>query len=67
MIDDPDCWAPAYAEAGAGSVTIHVEAAKSRCARCARSARRAPGRIAFNPATAIEPYEDLLTRSTCSC
>src|SRR5438874_6773806 len=26
MIDNPDRWAPAYAEAGAGSVTFHVEA-----------------------------------------
>ena len=29
MIDDPDRWAPAYAEAGAESVTFHVEAAKA--------------------------------------
>ena len=27
MIEDPDRWAPGYAEAGAGSVTFHVEAA----------------------------------------
>ena len=27
MIDVPDRWAPAYAEAGCGSVTFHVEAA----------------------------------------
>src|SRR5580704_14503167 len=27
MIDDPDRWAPAYAEAGASSVTFHAEAA----------------------------------------
>ncbi len=27
MIADPDRWAPAYAEAGAGSVTFHAEAA----------------------------------------
>ena len=26
MIDDPDRWAPAYAEAGARSVTFHAEA-----------------------------------------
>ncbi len=25
MIADPDRWAPAYAEAGAGSITFHVE------------------------------------------
>src|SRR5689334_24344862 len=28
MIEDPDRWAPAYAEAGAGSVTFHAAAAK---------------------------------------
>ena len=28
MIDDPDRWAPAYGEAGAYSVTFHIEAAK---------------------------------------
>ena len=27
MIEDPDRWAPQYVEAGAGSVTFHVEAA----------------------------------------
>jgi ribulose-phosphate 3-epimerase len=27
MIEDPDRWAPGYAEAGAGNVTIHAEAA----------------------------------------
>ena len=27
MIDDPDRWAPGYAEAGAFSVTFHAEAA----------------------------------------
>ena len=26
MIDDPDRWAPSYADAGAGNVTIHAEA-----------------------------------------
>ena len=30
MIEDPDRWAPAYAEAGARSVTFHVEAALRR-------------------------------------
>ena len=29
MIEDPDRWAPAYVEAGAASVTFHVEAAKA--------------------------------------
>ncbi|MFF0576602.1 ribulose-phosphate 3-epimerase [Streptosporangium saharense] len=61
MIDDPDRWAPAYAEAGAGSVTIHVEAARApvRTLRQIRAAGARAG-LALNPATAVEPYEDLL-------
>ncbi|MDR1265449.1 MAG: ribulose-phosphate 3-epimerase, partial [Propionibacteriaceae bacterium] len=29
MIEDPDRWAPGYAEAGAESVTFHLEAARA--------------------------------------
>jgi ribulose-phosphate 3-epimerase len=61
MINDPDRWAPAYAEAGAGSVTFHIEAAKApvRLAREIRS-QGARASMALKPATPIEPYEDLL-------
>ncbi|GAB7007962.1 ribulose-phosphate 3-epimerase [Nocardioides sp. AN3] len=61
MIEDPDRWAPGYAEAGAGSVTFHVEAAKApvRLAREIR-ARGARASMALKPATPIEPYADLL-------
>jgi ribulose-phosphate 3-epimerase len=61
MIEDPDRWAPAYAEAGAGSVTFHVEAAHApvRLARTVRAAGARAG-MALKPATAIEPYADLL-------
>lgn len=61
MIDDPDRWAPAYAEAGAGSVTFHVEAAAApvRLARTLRAAGARAG-MALKPATPIEPYVDLL-------
>jgi ribulose-phosphate 3-epimerase len=61
MITDPDRWAPAYAEAGAGSVTIHAEAARApvRTLRAIRSAGARCG-LAVNPGTAIEPYQDLL-------
>ncbi|MFI6596802.1 ribulose-phosphate 3-epimerase [Nonomuraea sp. NPDC050536] len=61
MIEDPDRWAPAYAEAGAGSVTIHAEAAKApiRTLRELRSLGARAG-LALNPGTAIEPYEGLL-------
>ncbi|MGH3248455.1 MAG: ribulose-phosphate 3-epimerase [Trebonia sp.] len=61
MITDPDRHAPAYAEAGAGSVTIHAEAAKApvRTLRAIRAAGARSG-LALNPGTAIQPYEDLL-------
>ena len=61
MIDDPDRWAPAYAEAGAGSVTFHVEAAHApvRLARALRAAGSRAG-MALKPATDVEPYADLL-------
>ncbi len=61
MIDDPDRWAPAYVEAGAGSVTFHVEAAAAPV-RLARELRHQGARagMALKPATPVEPYEDLL-------
>ena len=61
MIDDPDRWAPAYAEAGAGSVTFHLEAAAAPV-RLARELRGQGARagIAVRPATPVEPLEDLL-------
>jgi ribulose-phosphate 3-epimerase len=61
MIADPDLWAPAYAEAGIESVTFHVEAAKAPV-RLARELRfhGAKAGMALKPATAVEPYLDLL-------
>ena len=61
MIEDPDRWAPAYAEAGAASVTFHAEAAAAPV-RLAREIRRAGARagLALRPATPIEPFVDLL-------
>jgi ribulose-phosphate 3-epimerase len=61
MIEDPDRWAPAYVEAGAGSVTFHVEAAAAPV-RLARELRAQGARagMALRPATPVEPYEDLL-------
>ena|SRR5690625_728187 len=62
MIAQPDRWAPAYAEAGAGSVTFHLEAtaAPIRLAREIRAQGSRAG-IGLNPATPIEPLGDLLT------
>lgn len=61
MIEEPDRWAPQFVEAGASSVTFHVEAAKApvRLAREIR-AQGARASMALKPATPIEPYEDLL-------
>ena len=61
MIEDPDRWAPAYAEAGCGSVTFHAEAAKApvRLARELR-AKGARASMALKPATPVEPYTHML-------
>ena len=50
-----------YAEAGAGSVTFHAEAAAApvRLARALRAAGARAG-MALKPATPVEPYLDLL-------
>jgi ribulose-phosphate 3-epimerase len=61
MIEDPDRWAPMYAEAGGSSVTVHIEAAQDPRA-LARSLRGLGARagMAIKPGTAFAPYEDLL-------
>jgi ribulose-phosphate 3-epimerase len=62
MIDDPDRWAPPYAEqAGAHNVTVHAEAAADpvMIARDLRAAGALAG-LAIKPGTPLEPYLDLL-------
>ncbi|QTE27824.1 ribulose-phosphate 3-epimerase [Pengzhenrongella sicca] len=61
MIEDPDRWAPGFAEAGAASVTFHAEAAQAPV-RLARELRRLGARagLALRPATPVEPFLDLL-------
>jgi len=61
MIEDPDRWAPGFAEAGAASVTFHAEAAQAPV-RLARELRRLGARagLALRPATSVEPFLDLL-------
>jgi ribulose-phosphate 3-epimerase len=61
MIDDPDRWAPGYAEAGAANVTFHVEAAEDpvRTARAIRAAGALAG-LSVKPGTALEPYLEIL-------
>ncbi|WP_084039974.1 ribulose-phosphate 3-epimerase [Demequina sp. NBRC 110053] len=62
MIEDPDHWAPQYAEAGAASVTFHLEAARDPVA-IARDLRRLGARasVAIKPGTAVDPLLDVLT------
>ncbi|PWD49724.1 ribulose-phosphate 3-epimerase [Serinibacter arcticus] len=61
MIADPDRWAPAYAEAGAQSVTFHAEAAAAPI-RLARELRRQGARagLALRPTTGVDPFLELL-------
>jgi ribulose-phosphate 3-epimerase len=61
MIEDPERWAPQYAEAGAKNVTVHAEAAHApvQTLRAIRAAGARAG-LALNPGTAVEPYVDLL-------
>src|ERR1700758_1344792 len=61
MIEDPDRWAPGYAEAGAQNVTIPAEAAGARVGpRRAIRAAGAGAALAVTPATPVEPYADLV-------
>ncbi len=61
MIDDPERWAPGYAEAGAYSVTFHAEATTEPVA-LARRLRQIGARagIALKPGTDVAPYLDVL-------
>jgi ribulose-phosphate 3-epimerase len=61
MIADVDRWAPGYAEAGAESVTFHIEASDAPV-KLSRELRALGARasMGLRPATPIEPYEDLL-------
>jgi ribulose-phosphate 3-epimerase len=62
MIENPDRWAPAYAEAGVHSVTFHIEAAGAPV-RLARELRRLGARagVALKPATPVDGVADLLS------
>ena len=61
MIEDPERWAPAYAELGAFSVTFHAEATREPVA-LARRLRAIGSRagLAVKPGTDIAPYLELL-------
>jgi len=61
MIDDPERWAPGYAEAGAFSVTFHAEATGDAVglARRLRDIGARAG-IALKPATPVTDYLEIL-------
>ncbi|MFZ1361613.1 MAG: ribulose-phosphate 3-epimerase [Candidatus Nanopelagicales bacterium] len=61
MIEDPDRWAPAYAVAGAKSVTFHAEAAAAPV-RLAREIRNLGARagMGLRPATSIDSVADII-------
>jgi ribulose-phosphate 3-epimerase len=61
MIENPERWAPGYAEAGARNVTIHAEACADprAVARDIRAAGALAG-LALKPGTALEGYLDVL-------
>ena len=61
MIDDPDRWAPGYAEAGAYNVTVHVEAARDpvMLAKDLRAAGAKAG-LSLKPGTPLDGYVEVL-------
>lgn len=61
MITDPDRWGPAYAEAGAASVTFHLEAVSEPLV-LASKLRQAGARpaIAIKPGTSVSEIKSLL-------
>ena len=61
MIENPDRWAPVFAETGAFSVTFHVEAAEHpvNIARTLRSMGARAG-LAIKPNTDVEQYLEIL-------
>jgi ribulose-phosphate 3-epimerase len=62
MIENPERWAPGYAEAGARNVTVHAEACPDprAVARDIRAAGALAG-LALKPGTPLEGYLDVLT------
>lgn len=61
MIDNPDRWAPDYAEVGSASVTFHIEAAANPAAIC-RDLHRLGARagVALKPNTPLDAIEPAL-------
>jgi ribulose-phosphate 3-epimerase len=62
MIENPERWAPGYAEAGVRNVTVHAEACTDprAVARDIRAAGALAG-LAIKPGTPLEDYLDVLS------
>jgi ribulose-phosphate 3-epimerase len=62
MIEDPERWAPGYAEAGAFSVTFHAEASSDPVSLARRlRAIGARAGVALKPGTNVEPFLEVLS------
>ncbi len=61
MIEDPDRYAPAFAEAGADMISVHVEVARhlERTVSAIKESGAKAG-VAVNPATPIEALSEIL-------
>ena len=68
MIDDPDRWAPRYAEAGAYNVTVHAEAVRDpiSTAMDIRAAGAKAG-LSLKPGTDLDDWVDAAARATTRC
>jgi len=61
MIEDPDIWAPKYAEIGAFSVTFHAEASRDPIALAKRlRGLGARAGVAVKPGTTVDKFLDVL-------
>lgn len=61
MVVEPDRWIEPFIEAGADSLTFHIEATPHahRVAQAIRSAGRRPG-VALNPSTSLDSVSEML-------
>ncbi len=61
MIEEPERWVDAYAEAGADLISFHLEAAR-HAHRAAQAIRKAglPAGVALNPATPLGQLDEIL-------
>ncbi len=64
MIDAPDRWFAAYCDAGADSLTFHVEASADPAATCRKIRERGVrAGLAFKPATPLAPYAEAIAQA----